>query len=239
MALNFNDLLKQKNRHWLEVEIEQFLNVDRSVREPDGYFHPSGISSKHALGCDRYAQFLLWKKTPPVQNAKTMRIFANGSAMHERYQHLFQEMGILVEAERAVQNDQYHIKGTMDGLIKIPYSEKLVILELKSANTSTFDSITKAMYAHEVQLRIYMGLERVNSGLVFYENKNNQEIKIFDYQHDEEWWQATGSRLMEIWNLWNQRIQAEQTKNEELCNGCTFYQHCKGKFGEKGKSFTE
>lgn len=239
MPINFNELVKAKNQHWFITSLNEYLDSDRSFREPDGYFHPSSMSYRIAQECDRFAQFSLWVNTASSIFAKTRRIFDVGSDMHLRYQRYFAEMGILVEAEKEVLSEQYHVTGHLDAIIKKPFSEQLVVVELKSINTTDFNNITRPKYEHEIQLKLYMGVEGIGEGIVVYEDKNDQNIKVFDYEHDFEFWEFQKSRFQRIWNEWKQKIPSRNTENVELCERCAFFQRCKGDRAEYGAKFLQ
>lgn len=84
-----------------------------SVREPDGFFHPSSMT-----GCDRLA---VYEKTgTPKSDEKSIRnirIMANGTRMHAEIQGLVQDAypGFLTEVEV----DFAGIRGSCDGLLPI------------------------------------------------------------------------------------------------------------------------
>lgn len=84
-----------------------------SVREPDGFFHPSSMS-----GCDRLA---VYEKTgTPKSDAKSIRnvrIMANGTRMHAEIQGLVREAhpGFLSEVEV----DYGGVRGSCDGLLPV------------------------------------------------------------------------------------------------------------------------
>ena len=83
-------------------------------------------------------------------DARTRRIFDNGTKTHERLQHYLAEQGMLLMDEIPVINDSYIIQGHTDGLIAVSKLEK-AILEIKSINSNGFSQLKDAKEEHKQQ----------------------------------------------------------------------------------------
>lgn len=83
-------------------------------------------------------------------DARTRRIFDNGSKTHERLQQYLAEQGMLLMDEIPVVNDYYNIQGHTDGLIAVSKVEK-AILEIKSINSNGFSQLKTAKDEHVQQ----------------------------------------------------------------------------------------
>lgn len=83
-------------------------------------------------------------------DARTRRIFDNGTKTHERLQNYLLEQGMLLMDEIPVVNDYYNIQGHTDGLIAISKVEK-AILEIKSINSNGFTQLKDAKEEHKQQ----------------------------------------------------------------------------------------
>ena len=80
-------------------------------------------------------------------DARTRRIFDNGTKTHERLQEYLAEQGMLLMDEIPVLNDYYNIQGHTDGLLAISAVEK-AILEIKSINSNGFSQLKAAKDEH-------------------------------------------------------------------------------------------
>lgn len=63
----------------------------------------------------------------------------------------------------------------------------VMIVEFKSIKSKKYDDLpkTKPKKEHNMQLQLYMYLTGIRAGLVYYENKDNQEQKYYYMKYDE------------------------------------------------------
>ena len=88
-------------------------------------------------------------------DARTRRIFDNGTKTHERLQEYLLEQGILLMDEVPVHNYEYNIQGHTDGVLKLSPIER-GILEIKSINSDSFSSLKDAKEEHKKQGLTYI-----------------------------------------------------------------------------------
>ena len=88
-------------------------------------------------------------------DARTRRIFDNGTKTHERLQEYLLKQGMLLMDEVPVHNYEYNIQGHTDGVLKLSASER-GILEIKSINSNGFASLKGAKEEHRKQGLIYI-----------------------------------------------------------------------------------
>lgn len=103
----------------------------------------------------------------------------NGSYVHDRWQKLFEETGVLVETEKEILCDNPPIRGFADLIVE--WNGKLVVGEIKSAKNEIFAIRKNGMNAspyHLVQLLIYMEVLGYDEGFFLYEDKNEMNILI-------------------------------------------------------------
>lgn len=159
-----NELLKSIDDHLEKRNSPEIKKV--------GGFHPSYTNQ-----CSRYWYYLFeGTEMTTAFRPQTYRIFDNGHAVHDRLYGYLREIGILVEEEIPVTHDDPPIEGTADGIIDLD-GHKLI--ELKSISNEGFHYRklhNKPKDDHFRQAQIYMRCLNLDSGLVIYENKNNQEI---------------------------------------------------------------
>ena len=142
-------------------------------------FHPSSLhkSAKelywHYLEGDNNQQF----------DSRILRIFDNGHYVHHRLQGYLSDIGILIQSEVFVKNEEYEIKGHTDGIIEINGIKG--ILEVKSMNSNQFYSSHEPKPEHLIQVNVYMFCTRIPRACLLYECKDNQELKEFFTKYDE------------------------------------------------------
>lgn len=189
-------LIGLTNESWLVPFIEDKLVSAREARIDKGWFHPSAL---HTL-CDRKLAFeyLGIKRKEYTIKGQTLRIFHNGSAMHRRWQAYFRAWGILVKHESRFSIESPPIRGAADAIIAHPISKDHSIVELKSINSSGFNSLSAPRDDHMGQLNIYMGGHGIYEGMVLYENKDSQAIKIFPVKFDKTRQEQLEFRLLKI-----------------------------------------
>lgn len=88
-------------------------------------------------------------------DARTRRIFDNGTKTHERLQEYLLKQGMLLMDEVPVHNYEYNIQGHTDGVLKLSASER-GILEIKSINSNGFSSLKGAKEEHRRQGLVYI-----------------------------------------------------------------------------------
>lgn len=114
--------------------------------------------------------------------ARTLRIFLQGEIMHQKYQNLFKQMGIALFIEKSRYSALYDLTGTPDAIIMLmnrPY-----IIEIKSVNTTMFNTLKKPPVNAVKQASMYMMLTGIPNAIVLAEDKNNQNIKAFSIKFD-------------------------------------------------------
>jgi hypothetical protein len=182
-----SDILAEKTvKHWLEEAIDKHLETPYGVRRSVDTFHPSWAGK-----CPRMIQLTMTgvlKESDP--NAKSQRIFDTGHSMHNRYGEYFKKMKILLGKEIPVyyEKDGIIIKGNADYTV-IYKQKKVHLLELKSMNSRRFNELCIAnlpVYENFLQWNIYSKCLDIPIGELLYENKDDQNMKIFSLVYNEE-----------------------------------------------------
>ena len=88
-------------------------------------------------------------------DARTRRIFDNGTAVHERIQRDLKEAGVLLMDEVPIINEEYNVQGHTDGIIKLSDIE-LGVLEIKSINSRGFSELKSEKPEHKRQGLVYL-----------------------------------------------------------------------------------
>lgn len=88
-------------------------------------------------------------------NARTQRIFDNGTHVHLRLQEDLKNAGILLMDEVPVFNSYYQIQGHTDGILQLD-GDELAVLEIKSINSRDFEVLKKEHDSHRSQGLCYL-----------------------------------------------------------------------------------
>lgn len=176
-----------------DFEFLKRLTVVGTTRDAQ-VFSPSGATS-----CQR---FQVINKTPSFKRAENInpaliKIFDDGKWRHLKWQMLFWKMGIVDDAETFKSNGPLTYGGSFDLILSLPWIKEKglsqIILDIKGINASGFNYIKmtgKPKFAHKLQVIIYMYLHGIRRAVIWYENKNTQEICEVVVDYDE--------RLLEI-----------------------------------------
>jgi len=220
------------NRHYEEKQ--------KYDTRPMRKLHPSTIGM-----CQRRIVFDILMVPKAPNDGQLSRIFENGHSMHTRYEKLFEEMGILVEAERKLEAE--NISGHTDAVIRIssflnPEGE-LYLVELKSAFSKSFKWMKEnntPKTEHKYQLTFYMHLSGIHKGIIFVENKDTQEVWEYHMEYDP----ILGQQLMDKANwlidLAQKRILPNipkgYTPSYYKCVQCPYNFYChNGSLTQKGE----
>lgn len=187
--------------------IKQRLNklfVDmRDVRHLDEErvgLHASAIIDSDANFCYRCQLLSLFYKQGQGRDLPIglLRIFAEGNAIHEKWQNMFEKTGIAIKNEARSYSEKYDLYFTPDSLVKI--NGKIYVVEIKSMNTFAFKH-AKSHPSGQKQCMLYMHLLGISNGFVLADDKNSQEFEIFPVVYDHEKVLPYIERLNEIQNM--------------------------------------
>lgn len=161
-----------------------------------------------------------------------------GTDAHARLQKVYEDSGILVEAERKVDTI-----GNEDGLppilgyvdLVVNWQGEEVVGEIKTTSQESFISKrSKAQGAgyHLLQVLIYMRVLGLNKGFLLYENKNTQELLILPVT-----WNVANTKLVDDAFDWMNKVRAAyeagtkpvrpfKSDRSPACKSCAFTKHC-------------
>lgn len=182
-----NELVERFNN---ERPITQMIN-DKLNKEQEkkaavphsGKIYPSSIHK-----CSKALCYELLGYEKPLLDPRILRIMDNGNYMHERYQKMFKELGILVTEEAPIIYEELNISGRLDAIIMI--DNNIAIAELKSCGENPFNKMKEANEPdpkYVAQIQLYMHITGVDLGVIYVENKNTQDVLEFWLSYDEEY----------------------------------------------------
>lgn len=187
------------NQHWLEKLLDEYLEKSKTREAfPSKHFHPSSISD-----CNREIQYSrMGAKSESPPSGKNIRVMDQGNWTEKKYKDYFEKMGVLVTYQGEARIVDPPIKGTFDFVIKNPDTSQLFLIELKTRREEVsgvkWEDLLSPYRNHEIQWSLYSKAINISDGLIIYENKNRQEIKIFEMTRDENLIEKTFIRLREI-----------------------------------------
>ena len=154
------------------------------------------------LPCDRLLAGSLLGVSPPVSfiTPKKRRIYDTGTYMHLRFQCYFRCLRppFVVEAPKLLR--YWPIIGEADVALEHPTIGKWVI-ELKSMNAGQWRLVHAPRESHADQASGYVAMIGEGwGGQVWYENKNNQDLKLFTMEADKTAWDAAWQRASAVAN---------------------------------------
>lgn len=163
------------------------------------------------------------------------RIFAEGDAIHEKWQRLFIRGGLCkpLDCDYSRFAEDFDLSYTPDIICQIPvnysltgvYDEKVekvpYIVEIKSVNTFTYKK-QKYHASGRKQCQLYMYLTGIHNGIVLCDDKNTQEFKVYKYEYNPNEIKKEIRRLEQVQEYKRQLLEQKKlVKRHEKCTGYT------------------
>lgn len=211
----------------LERKLNSLFRIPRSNAEERKGLHASAIIASESAFCIREQILSLFYQRNKEENLpdSLLRIFAEGNAVHEKWQNMFERAGIARGIEDRGYSKLFDLYMTPDAIIEV--NGKLYVVEIKSANTYSYKSMTNKHPSGTLQLQLYMHFLCIPRGFVLVEDKNTQEFKVFPVKYEPG--QATPfvKRLYEI-NEAKENYLMDSTLPNRVCTsaGCTRASRC-------------
>ena len=198
---NYKNNLTAKGRVIPVVE-KQLIKEQLSSTRDTLHLHPSEICKKD--WCPRSSWYTIkgYEKQDESFTFQKLNIFAEGHAIHEKWQTWLTNAGVLEQAEVPILNEEYRLMGHADGIINDKKGR--AILEIKSVGAGTirmedYESFKSATSENEMwkkvrqpfpthlrQLNLYMYCLGIHEGVFIYEWKPNQDVKEFSVRYQAE-----------------------------------------------------
>lgn len=216
---------------FIEAYDAQYVDGRDTAREieTDG-FHPSALGIKCGKCARRDVYLLRGTRKKANFNARVLRIFAVGHAIHERIQSTIYAMpDAEFESEVEITYLDPPISGHADGVLT--WEGNRILLEVKSIGQDGFINRRKwkkPKPEHFAQANIYayiLGLEWI---YVLYECKNDQDFEVFKVKADYE---AAEKQIAKWKKTYDIHLKGELPKRpykpeSEACLSCDLREHC-------------
>jgi len=159
-------------------KIDAYLQNRPKQERKNQCFHPSTLHK------DEDSLFRAYFNGTSGENfePRILRIFDNGHGVHSRLQGYLKDMGLLLDAEAEVWNEEFEIYGHCDGILQL--GDQKGILEIKSINSNGFWNLYAPKPEHLIQVHVYMFCLAIPRGVLLYEEKDTQELKNFFVKED-------------------------------------------------------
>lgn len=217
-----DDIKKEADRNGTKLQsteeqkIEQLLNslfyLDKNIPEELKFLksvmtrgsdtterkglHASAVIVSDDKFCYRQQVLSLFYKQLQGEQTKVglKRIFAEGDAIHEKWQRLFIRGGLCepLDCDYSRFDEDFDLFYTPDIICKLPANMSLTepfdkweeyIVEIKSVNTYTYKK-QKYHASGRKQCQLYMYLTGIHKGIVLCDDKNTQEFKVYRYDYN-------------------------------------------------------
>lgn len=176
--------------NWLIAAIEGVQESHGTGRFDPGFFHPSDFGND----CDAFLAFR-YLGAPAVQSiaARTQRIFDLGNARDLALKKDMKRAGVSLirrEEDRKIYIPHLHIRGELDDWVMNPVTHLKYVVDIKTMRPDEWDHLEAVKHAHFLQLHPYMYDKETYKGLVLYENKGSQELKMEISDFNGRVWQT-------------------------------------------------
>lgn len=152
--MSLNKIFSAMKKEGYVVKPLELYLLSLSAKDEDRAFNVNAPSSIGACLRSRYYSRIGAPCDGSI-DARTRRIFDNGSHVHCRLQDYLKECGILLLDEVPVINSEYNIQGHTDGIIKLS-DDEIGVLEIKSINSRSFSELHCEKPDHKRQGLIYL-----------------------------------------------------------------------------------
>jgi hypothetical protein len=191
------EIIKHEPNQFKGFFSEQLDGYLKSIQAP--YPNTKVIRPSQIHMCQRWIVGDILGLVPfEPKSAVQQRVLDNGNYVHKRIlQKYLPKMGIVSHIldikkgeikqfiEVSLRDDNLWLKGSPDAIILNPNDGLAYVFELKSMRDGEFRILEEGKPEHVMQLHLYFYLTNIPQGILFYENKDNQQTKEFVIRRDE------------------------------------------------------
>lgn len=154
------------------------------MSDRSGAFHPSG------LRCPRSALYQFYGIPSRVTKKEVQKIYSDGHNMHNRIQDRLTALGILDGKEIEIRLPEYHIRGNIDGKLKLDGCDGG--LEIKSMNPYYYSKLEDVPEHYKDQVQIYLHATGFSVFWMLFANKDL--LKDESFSLEEATWEDFATR---------------------------------------------
>lgn len=176
----------------------KYLKRQQAKENFEPEFYISNISR-----CPREVVYDMLQYPRSSKDPKFFLIGENGNYMHRRYQRWLANSGILLFSEYPLKIPKYRISAKVDAIISLcglvpEMDDELAVVELKSSNNKKFSKMTEKnqpLIEYIEQIMLYLHFLEIPYGIIYVENKDNQDILEFWIEYDNKLAQELVQRI--------------------------------------------
>ena len=155
-----------------------------------------------------------------------------GSTSHERLQRILEKSGVLLDKEVEVKSDDPPVRGFVDAILD--YKGTKIVCEIKTTRQEAFvyreATLTGAPY-HMYQLLLYMWILKIDTGVLLYENRNDNNLLVIPVEMNAENTEALNEALEWMRNVYRlskegANIKRPFQKRNKICKACPILDEC-------------
>jgi len=132
--------------------------------------------------CPRAVFFKLKNAPKEPMDARILRIYERGEHMHRNIFNILYRLKIGVATEVSIPSQEI-ISGRADAIFCI--GNENYVLDIKSINSMVFRNMQSPKKENVFQVQLYMHYFGIKKGLLLYIDKDQQEMKEFFVEYDE------------------------------------------------------
>lgn len=178
---------------WVLETVDRWREHTEKRRRDPGRFHPSDLGKSDAEIVALYNGTAVTFSEP----AQKLRVFDNGHGVHSRWGRYLRKSGLTVKHKKNFWMPRLRLRGTCDEIIADATGAAWIV-ELKSMNPFSFQRLTTGKPEHIDQVHCYMAGLRILQGVLLYENKGDQSVKIFPVPFERDRWRLIEDRLLRL-----------------------------------------
>jgi len=198
---NYKQSLTSKHR-LIPVAEEQLMREQLESTRDTEHLHPSEICKRDWCARSSWYTIKGYEKAGERMTFQRLNIFAEGHAIHAKWQKWLTDAGVLEQAEVPIFDEEHRLMGHADGIIND--SKGKAILEIKSVGAGTirmedyelfssssspdemWKKVRKPFMTHLRQVNLYMYCLGIHEAVFIYEWKATQEVKEFSVKFQPE-----------------------------------------------------
>lgn len=139
---------------------------------------------------------------------------------------------IFAYEELIVEDKEHNFKGHCDGIVELDKnnSEERYVVDFKSIKSERFAILNRPEHKYVVQITIYMWYFGIDKGIIFYENKNDHQVKEFLIPLNMDLVEEIKSNAKKMIKVLSQNkipaIPKRYSKDKSPCKWCGYKKIC-------------
>lgn len=171
--------------------------------------------------------FFKFKNAPREKmDARILRIYERGEHLHRNIFNILYRLKIGVTTEVSIPAKEI-VSGRADAIICI--NNENYVLDIKSINSMVFKNLTQPKEENIYQLQLYLHYFKIKKGILFYIDKDQQNIKEFVINYDQNLAKALLDNFAKLKTKVESNIIPDRLSDYPLnwqCQYCQFKEVC-------------